>query len=117
MDRFLALAEPTRRSILEFLANKGELSATEIYNFIHSQTPVTAPAVSQHLKILRETKLVDMQKRAQQRIYKLNPAGFNELQQWIKKMTGIYEDRFAALDKVLETQKRRLKNVKKHNDA
>jgi DNA-binding transcriptional ArsR family regulator len=96
LDRFFAVAEPTRRSILEFIARKKELSATQIYNFIQNQTPVTPPAISQHLKILREAKLVDVQKRGQQRIYTINPAGFAELQEWVKKMAQFYE-RFEAL--------------------
>ena len=54
MDMFVALADPTRRHILELLANSGELAATAIYE----QFPVSPPAISQHLKVLREVKLV-----------------------------------------------------------
>jgi DNA-binding transcriptional ArsR family regulator len=54
MDIFTALAEPTRRTIIELLARSGPLSATEIYE----QFPVSPQAVSQHLKVLRETQLV-----------------------------------------------------------
>ncbi len=62
MDMFVALADPTRRNILELLANSGELPATAIYqNF-----PMRPQAVSQHLKVLREANLVEMEKRAQQ---------------------------------------------------
>ena len=60
MDIFIALAEPTRRTIIELLARSGPLSATEIYE----QFPVSPQAVSQHLKVLRETQLVKMEKRA-----------------------------------------------------
>jgi DNA-binding transcriptional ArsR family regulator len=64
VDIFFALADPTRRKILELLASRGQLSATEIYaNFV-----VSHPAISQHLKVLREAKLVKMKKHAQQRI-------------------------------------------------
>ena len=69
MDMFSALAEPTRRSILEMLASEGRLSASEIAD----RFPVSAPAISQHLKVLREAKLVQVEKRAQQRIYEINP--------------------------------------------
>ena len=54
MDIFTALAEPTRRTIVELLASSGPLSATEI----SEQFPVSPPAISQHLKVLREVKLV-----------------------------------------------------------
>ena len=60
MDMFVALADPTRRTILEILSSSGELSATDIYE----KFPVSPQAVSQHLKALREAKLVEMEKRA-----------------------------------------------------
>ncbi|HSE39652.1 MAG TPA: metalloregulator ArsR/SmtB family transcription factor [Acidobacteriota bacterium] len=107
MDRFIALSEPTRRNILEFLANKGEVSATEIYNFINAKSPLTPPAISQHLKILREAKLLDVEKRAQQRIYRVNPVGLDEFKQWIEKLTESYEERFQRLDRILEKEKKK----------
>ncbi len=100
---FYALAEPTRRNILELLADHGQLSATEIYgNFSTS-----APAISQHLKVLREARLVQMEKRAQQHIYQLNPEALRELEGWIEQMTKLWEQRFDALDKVLESEKKK----------
>ena len=60
MDMFIALADPTRRNILELLASSGELSATAIYE----RFPVSPQAVSQHLKVLREAHLVEMEKYA-----------------------------------------------------
>jgi DNA-binding transcriptional ArsR family regulator len=61
MDMFVALADPTRRAILEILATRGELTATALYE----QFPVSPQAISQHLKVLREAHLVVMEKRAQ----------------------------------------------------
>lgn len=114
MDTFSALAEPTRRSILEFLGTRKQLSATQIYDYINKQTPVTPPAISQHLKILRESKLVDVEKRAQQRIYTLNPRGLMELNLWIRKMTQFWDERFETLDRVLEVEKKKLRSMKRH---
>lgn len=106
MDTFSALAEPTRRTIIEMLATRGELSATDIYeNF-----SVSSSAISQHLKVLREAKWIQMEKRAQQRIYQINPDCILELEEWTKKMTHLWNQRFEALDKVLEAEKKRLKN-------
>ena len=104
MDMFSALAEPTRRTILEMLASNGPLAATEIYD----QFPVSPPAISQHLKVLREAKLVLMEKRAQQRIYQLNPDAMGELEAWAKHMTQIWNERFDALDTVLEAEKKHI---------
>ena len=58
MDAFLAIAEPRRRRILELLASNGQLTATEIYKKFN----ITAQAVSQHLKVLLDAKLVNMEK-------------------------------------------------------
>ncbi len=103
MDMFAALADPTRRNILELLANSGELSATAIYeNF-----PVSPQAVSQHLKVLREAHLVEMEKRAQKRLYRLNPQALSQFEEWAKHMQQMWEERFAALDIVLEREKKK----------
>lgn len=101
MDAFTALAEPTRREIIELLAKKGEMNATDIYNKFTS----SPPAISQHLKILREAKLVDMEKRSQKRIYSLNAKGLLELEMWIEKMTKLWNKRFDKLDKILAEMK------------
>ena len=104
MDMFVALADPTRRNILELLANSGELSATAIYqNF-----PISPPAVSQHLKILREVHLVKMEKRAQQHVYRLNPETLSEFEAWVKQVQRRWEERFAVLDAILESEKQKL---------
>lgn len=108
MDIFNALAEPTRRAILEMLASNGPLSATEIYE----QFPVSPPAISQHLKVLREAKLVLMEKRAQQRMYRLNPDAMVEVEGWAGHMTLLWHQRFDALEKVLEAEK---KNIVKND--
>ena len=100
---FVALADPTRRNILELLANSGELSATAIYeNF-----PVSPQAVSQHLKVLREAHLVEMEKRAQKRLYRLNPQTLSQFEEWVKHVQQLWEERFEALDIVLEREKKK----------
>jgi DNA-binding transcriptional ArsR family regulator len=103
MDMFVALADPTRRNILELLASNGELPATAIYqNF-----PISPPAVSQHLKVLREAHLVEMEKRAQQHVYRLNPEKLSEFETWVKHMQQRWEERFSALDIILEREKKK----------
>ncbi|TMI09635.1 winged helix-turn-helix transcriptional regulator [Candidatus Bathyarchaeota archaeon] len=100
---FYALAEPTRRGIIELLASKGQLSATDISdNF-----DVSPPAISQHLKVLRKANFVRVEKRAQQRIYRINPGAMSEIEQWIQKMTRSWNARFAILDEILEAEKRK----------
>src|SRR5712692_1386749 len=100
---FYALADPNRRTIMELLASKGQMSATEIYgNFT-----VSHPAVSQHLRVLREAELVRLQKDAQRHIYSLNPGGMNELEDWVKELTELWSQRFDQLDEVLLAEKRK----------
>jgi DNA-binding transcriptional ArsR family regulator len=103
MDIFTALAEPTRRSIVEMLARSGPLSATEIYE----QFTVSPQAVSQHLKVLREANLVEMEKRAQKRIYRLNPHTLSQFEEWVKQMQQRWSESFEALDVVLEIEKKK----------
>jgi DNA-binding transcriptional ArsR family regulator len=103
MDMFVALADPTRRNILEILADSGELSATAIYE----QFPVSPQAVSQHLKVLREAKLVEMEKRAQKRVYRLNPQTLSQFEAWVTQTKQRWSERFDALDAVLEREKKK----------
>ena len=103
MDKLSALADPTRRKILEMLAREGQLSATQISD----RFPVSPPAISQHLKVLRQADLVKMEKRAQQRIYRLNPAAMAELETWARQLANLWNQRFDALGKVLEEEKKK----------
>ncbi len=105
MDIFQALAEPNRRNIVELLSNKGKLSASTISeNF-----QITPQAISQHLKVLREADIIEVEKKAQQRLYQLNPKKMQELGEWVKKMTQIWDKRFAVLDKLFEQEKIKFK--------
>ena len=104
MDIFHALAEPTRRHIVEMLAAQDELTATDIAGHF----PVSSSAISQHLKVLREARLVRMRKQAQQRIYQINPVAFAELADWTQKVSALWNQRFDALDALLKADKDKL---------
>jgi DNA-binding transcriptional ArsR family regulator len=78
MDSLAALADPTRRRIVEMLAQR-ELSAGEIAG----RFALTSAAISQHLRALREAGLVRVRAEAQRRIYELEPNGFAELDKWL----------------------------------
>src|SRR5579871_5593663 len=103
MDMFVALADPTRRAILELLASRGELPATAIYEHFS----VSPQAISQHLKVLREAKLVAMEKRAQQHLYHLNPQTLSQFETWVQQTRQRWEESFEVLDQVLEAKKKR----------
>ncbi len=102
MDIFSALADPTRRKILEMLAQEGQLSAKEITE----KFLISPPAISQHLKVLREARLVEVEKRAQQRIYRINPDAMLELEDWARQINDLWNQRFDALERVLAAEKK-----------
>lgn len=104
MDAFSALADPNRRAIVELLAQRGELAASEIA----AQFPISAPAVSQHLKVLREANVLLMEKRAQQRIYRINPDAMRAVEGWAHRMAQVWQGRFDALDELLRDEQRKL---------
>jgi DNA-binding transcriptional ArsR family regulator len=88
-----ALAEPTRRRIIELLAD-GERSAGEIAS--HFST--SRPGISRHLRVLREHGLVRARGEAQRRLYSLDPAPLQELDQWLQRYRRFWVNRLDALD-------------------
>ena len=100
MDIFAALAEPTRRKIIETLAEQGQMQASDIYR----QFDTTPPAISQHLKVLRQANLVKVEKQAQKRLYEINPDAIQALENWAKETIHLWSQRLERLDKVLKTK-------------
>ena len=92
MAVFEALADPTRRHILELLSD-GDLEAGEIARHFDS----SRPAVSRHLRVLREAGLVEVEQQAQWRIYRLRPEPLAELDGWLDRYRAIWEQRLDAL--------------------
>ncbi len=83
-----ALGDPTRRVVLELLRD-GERSVREITD----HTEVSQPAVSQHLRVLREAGLVDVRPAGTRRLYRVRPDGFADLRAWVD---GFWDDALAA---------------------
>ena len=96
VDVLTALADPTRRRIVEMLAQR-ELSAGEIAG----RFEVSAPAISQHLKVLRDAQLVRVRAEAQRRIYELDPAGLSELHAWLGTIRQSWRGRLSASERRL----------------
>ena len=94
MLSFAALADPTRRRIIELLA-RSPLSVGEIT----SRFTVSASAVSQHLKVLRTAKLVRVRVAAQQRIYELDTEGLAEIESWLDGVGPLWRKRLEALER------------------
>jgi DNA-binding transcriptional ArsR family regulator len=96
MNAFAALADPTRLRIVEMLA-AGERGAGEIAGAF----AMSGPAVSQHLKVLREARLIAVRPEAQRRIYALDPAGFEALDEWLRRIRRFWGGRLEELERQL----------------
>jgi DNA-binding transcriptional ArsR family regulator len=102
MDTFLALADPTRRQIIESLA-AGETSFGELAD----KFDMSRPAVSQHLKVLREAGMVTARADAQRRIYRLSDRSLDDIEAWLGKVRAFWTRRLDKLEDVLtEADKR-----------
>jgi DNA-binding transcriptional ArsR family regulator len=102
MDAWAALADPTRRRILELLAEE-ELDA----GAIAAHFSVSQPAVSRHLRVLREAAIVDARVDAQRRVYRLRPERFAQLDEWLSRYRTFWTNRLDALDVELRRDARK----------
>lgn len=97
MNALTALADPTRQRIVEALA-AGALTSGQIAG----RFPISAPAISQHLKALREARLVTVRGDAQRRIYELNKAGVDDLADWVERLRAFWNPKLDALEEALK---------------
>jgi DNA-binding transcriptional ArsR family regulator len=99
METLAVLAEPTRRRIVEVL-RLGERGVSELV----AELGMSQPAVSKHLRVLREAGLVTAQTRAQQRVYRLEPGPFRELDAWLAPYRRLWTHHLAELERHLDRQ-------------
>ena len=100
-DAFNAVAEPRRRQILDLLAD-GERPVNELVQLLG----LAQPQVSKHLKVLREVGAVDVRDSGRQRLYRLNGHALKPIHDWVKTYERTWDERFEALDDVLEDLKK-----------
>jgi DNA-binding transcriptional ArsR family regulator len=99
MQSILAIADPTRRRIVELLAAR-ERTAGELVDAFD----MSASAISQHLKVLREAGLVTVRAEGQSRVQALNPDGFGDLEAWLEKTLSVWSRRLDALERELRAE-------------
>ena len=102
MGAFEALADPTRRRIVELLA-RGERTA----GAIAGEFAISRPGVSKHLRVLREHGLVTAREEAQRRVYRLEAGPLREAESWLAWARGFWEPRLDALDTELRRGRKR----------
>lgn len=96
MDAFTALADPTRRSIIESLA-AGERS----FGDLADRFEMSRPAVSQHLKLLKDAGIVTSRADGQRRIYRLTDSGLDEIDAWLSQVRSYWSQRLDRLEALL----------------
>ncbi|MDA7978701.1 MAG: metalloregulator ArsR/SmtB family transcription factor [Pirellulales bacterium] len=100
---FSALADPTRRRILERLSRLGQCRVTALAKPFR----MSLPAISRHLRVLEEAKLVHRQKKGREHLITAEPETLKGAQQWIAQYVTYWESRFDAMDEILKRQTRK----------
>jgi DNA-binding transcriptional ArsR family regulator len=100
-DVFRAVADPTRRDVLELLRESDQTALELAAPFALSQ-----PAVSQHLRVLRDAGLVRVSKSGRQRVYRLDPAPLRELYDWAEHFARFWPEKLQSLGDYLEGMER-----------
>jgi DNA-binding transcriptional ArsR family regulator len=105
MHAFDVLGDPVRRRILELLA-EGEISSGAITTVVQAEFGISQPAVSQHLKVLRESGFANVRPDGTRRLYAVDAAPFRELDGWIEHFRPFWEQRLDSLATELARDKR-----------
>jgi DNA-binding transcriptional ArsR family regulator len=99
VDAFAVLAEPTRRRILDTL-RRGDRSVGDLVDAL----AVSQPAVSKHLRVLREAGFVSVRPAAQQRVYRIEPRPLRDLDAWLAPYRRLWERHLDALEDLLDEE-------------
>ena len=105
MHAFDVLGDPVRRRILELLA-QGEVSSGAITSVIQAEFGISQPAVSQHLKVLRDSGFATVRPEGTRRLYAVDAEPFRELDGWLAGFRGFWNQRLDSLATELARGKR-----------
>jgi DNA-binding transcriptional ArsR family regulator len=97
MSAFAVLAEANRRRILDLLRAR-----ERPVGYLVARIGLSQPAVSKHLRVLREAGLVDVRVAAQRRLYRVRPEPLREVHEWLEQYRGLWESRLDALEAHLD---------------
>jgi DNA-binding transcriptional ArsR family regulator len=104
---FQALADPTRRAVLDLLRARGRQPA----GAIAASFTVSRPAISKHLRVLRQARLVQEHRQGRQRVYQLNPAPLREVDRWLEAYRGFWRNKLDQLKLFVEADQRKSKRA------
>jgi DNA-binding transcriptional ArsR family regulator len=102
---FDVLGDPVRRRILELLA-EGELSAGEIATVVRDEFGISQPAVSQHLRVLRDSGFATVRPDGARRLYAVDSAPFRDVDRWLQHFRAFWTQRLDSLETELARGKR-----------
>jgi DNA-binding transcriptional ArsR family regulator len=111
MHAFDVLGDPVRRRIIELLA-EGEQSSGAVAAIVQEEFGISQPAVSQHLRVLRESGFATVRPQGTRRLYAVQPAPLQQVDEWLGGFRGFWEQRMDALETELARgrRERRLRN-------
>lgn len=98
---YQAIADTNRRFILDLLRTQGPLRAGDL---VARLPHISQPAVSKHLRLLREAKLVRAEKAGREQIYHLNPTALRQIANWLAHYEPLWEERLATLKTLVEAE-------------
>lgn len=105
MNSFALLSDPVRRRIIEVLST-GTRSAGEVTEAIHAEFGISQPAVSHHLKVLREADAVAVRADGARRLYEIAPGGLDDVRSWVDRYARLWPQRLDALETELARGRR-----------
>jgi len=97
MEALDALGDPVRRRMVQLLS-RGESTAGELARAVGDEFSISQPAASRHLRVLREAELVTSEVDGARRIYRLQRAAFDELDDWLREVRGFWNQKLDALE-------------------
>ncbi|MDO6432534.1 metalloregulator ArsR/SmtB family transcription factor [Flavitalea sp. BT771] len=110
-DVFQAIADPTRREIINLVAYQ-----SLNLNAIAENFEVSRPAISQHIKILAECGLITIKKQGRERYCEASLQQLNEVSEWIERYRKLWDHQFSKLDLLLEEMKTKSRSRKKNSN-
>ncbi|MEU7882159.1 ArsR/SmtB family transcription factor [Microbispora bryophytorum] len=114
MHAFDALGDPVRRRILELLS-QGEQTSGALTSVIRAEFGISQPAISQHLRVLRESGLATVRAEGTRRLYAVEPEPLREVDTWLERFRGLGEQRLDALGTELARGRRERRLGRRHD--
>lgn len=106
MHAFDILGDPVRRRILQLLA-EGAKSSGAIVEIVSQEFGITQPAVSQHLRVLRDNGFATVEPQAQRRIYSIDTAPLVDVEEWLAPFRRFWDHKLDSLATEIARGKRR----------